>query len=143
MHAVVIEKGELHWEEHPDPVVGDTEMGVSVRAAGLNGADMFQRLGLYPPPPGSPANIPGLEMAGEVVSVGRQVTRFGLGDRVMAIVGGGGQAEICVVDESHALAIPRRAPVMGRGGGVPRDLRDRLRRAVHPVRPRLGRAAAR
>jgi putative PIG3 family NAD(P)H quinone oxidoreductase len=106
MHAVVIEKGELHWEELLDPVVGDTEMGVSVRAAGLNGADMFQRLGLYPPPPGSPANIPGLEMAGEVVSVGRQVTRFTVGDRVMAIVGGGGQAEICVVDESHALPIP-------------------------------------
>lgn len=106
MHAVVIDRGELGWEEQPDPVVGDTEVAVAVRAAGLNGADMFQRRGLYPSPPGSPANIPGLEMAGEVVSVGRQVTRFAPGDRVMAIVGGGGQAEIAVVDESHAMAVP-------------------------------------
>jgi NADPH:quinone reductase-like Zn-dependent oxidoreductase len=106
MHAVVIDNGELRWEEQPDPVVGDTELGVSVRAAGLNGADMFQRRGLYPSPPGSPANIPGLEMAGQVILVGRQVTRFVPGDRVMAIVGGGGQAEISVVDEAHALAVP-------------------------------------
>ncbi|HXR54299.1 MAG TPA: alcohol dehydrogenase catalytic domain-containing protein, partial [Acidimicrobiales bacterium] len=116
MHAVVIDKGELRWEEQPDPVAGDTEVAVAVRAAGLNGADMFQRRGLYPSPPGSPANIPGLEMAGEVVSVGRSVTRFALGDRVMAIVGGGGQAEISVVDESHALAVPDRTSWTEAGG---------------------------
>jgi putative PIG3 family NAD(P)H quinone oxidoreductase len=116
MHAVVIDKGELLWSEQPDPVVGDTEVAVAVRAAGLNGADMFQRRGLYPSPPGSPANIPGLEMAGEVVSVGRQVTRFSPGDRVMAIVGGGGQAEIAVVDESHALAIPEGTSWAEAGG---------------------------
>jgi NADPH:quinone reductase len=106
MRAVVIEKGELRWEEQPDPLVGDTEIGVTVHAAGLNGADMLQRRGLYPSPAGSPANIPGLEMAGEVTSVGRQVVRFSPGDRVMSIVGGGGQAEFAVVDESHALTIP-------------------------------------
>jgi NADPH:quinone reductase-like Zn-dependent oxidoreductase len=106
MRAVVIEKGELRWTEQPDPVVGDTEIGVSVRAAGLNGADMLQRLGRYPSPSGSPANIPGLEMAGEVTAVGRQVSRFSPGDRVMALVGGGGQAEVAVVDEAHALAVP-------------------------------------
>jgi putative PIG3 family NAD(P)H quinone oxidoreductase len=116
MHAVVIDKGELRWEEQPDPEMGDTEVAVAVRAAGLNGADMFQRRGLYPSPPGSPANIPGLEMAGEVVSVGRQATRFAPGDRVMAIVGGGGQAEISVVDESHALAVPEGISWIEAGG---------------------------
>jgi NADPH:quinone reductase len=116
MYAVVIDKGDVRWEEQPDPVVGDTEIGVAVRAAGLNGADMFQRRGLYPAPPGSPANIPGMEMAGEVVSVGRQVTRFALGDRVMAIVAGGGQAELAVVDESHALAVPEHVSWIEAGG---------------------------
>jgi NADPH:quinone reductase-like Zn-dependent oxidoreductase len=112
----VIDEGELRWQEQPDPVVGDTEIGVAVRAAGLNGADMFQRRGLYPAPPGSPANIPGMEMAGEVISVGRQVTRFALGDRVMAIVAGGGQAEIAVVDESHAMAVPEQTSWVEAGG---------------------------
>ena len=116
MRAVVIRDKELHWEERDDPVPGDTELLVTVRAAGLNGADMFQRRGLYPSPPGSPANIPGLEMAGEVVSVGRQVRRFAPGDRVMAIIGGGGQAEIAVVDESHALAVPEATSWVEAGG---------------------------
>jgi NADPH:quinone reductase len=106
VHAVVIDGGALRWEEHPDPVAGDTELLVQVQAAGLNGADMLQRVGGYPSPPGSPANVPGIEMAGEVVAVGRQVTRFAVGDRVMGIVGGGGQAESCVIDEAHALAVP-------------------------------------
>jgi NADPH:quinone reductase-like Zn-dependent oxidoreductase len=106
MHAVVIDQGELRWEEQPDPVAGDTELAVAVRAAGLNGADMSQRRGMYPAPPGVPANIPGMELAGEVTSVGRQVTRFSPGDRVMGIVGGGAQAEIAVIDESHALTVP-------------------------------------
>jgi NADPH:quinone reductase len=106
MRAVVIDDGELHWREHPDPPVGDTEICIAVRAAGLNGADMAQRRGRYPAPPGSPANIPGLEAAGEVRSVGRQVSRFAPGDRAMALLGGGGQAELSVVDETHALAVP-------------------------------------
>lgn len=106
MRAVVIADGELVWAERPDPVAGDTELAVEVRAAGLNGADMMQRKGRYPAPPGSPADIPGLEMAGEVTEVGRQVTRFRAGDRVMAVVGGGGQATVVVVDETHALAVP-------------------------------------
>jgi len=106
MHAIVIVDGELRWEPQPDPTPGDTELLVAVRAAGLNGADMAQRRGMYPAPAGSPANVPGLEMAGEVVAVGRQVSRFAPGDRVMAIVGGGGQAEHAVVDETHALPVP-------------------------------------
>jgi NADPH:quinone reductase-like Zn-dependent oxidoreductase len=79
---------------------------VAVRAAGLNGADMMQRQGLYPAPPGAPADIPGMEVAGEVVAVGSQVTRFSPGSRVMSLVGGGGQATMAVVDESHALPVP-------------------------------------
>jgi NADPH2:quinone reductase len=106
MHAVVIRDEELHWEERDDPVPGETELLVAVRAAGLNSADLIQRIGLYPAPPGSPQDIPGLELAGEVVRAGARVTRFAPGDRVMAVVGGGGQATMAAVDESHALAVP-------------------------------------
>jgi NADPH:quinone reductase-like Zn-dependent oxidoreductase len=77
-----------------------------VHAAGLNGADMLQRKGFYPAPPGSPSDIPGLELAGEVVGTGPGVTRFVVGDRVMSIVGGGGQAELALVHERVALAVP-------------------------------------
>src|ERR1700689_3159403 len=98
MHAVVIRETELHWEEREDPTPGDTELLVAVRAAGLNGADIIQRAGFYPAPPGAPPDIPGLELAGEVVAVGAQVHRFTPGDRVMAVVGGGGQATMAVVD---------------------------------------------
>ena len=106
MHAVVIDDGQLRWQERPDPQVGDHDLLVAVRAAGVNGADLVQRRGLYPAPPGWPPDIPGLEMAGEVVSVGPRVTRFAPGDRVMALVGGGAQATLATVDEAHALAVP-------------------------------------
>jgi len=103
---VTIVDGELCWAEHPDPQPSDTELVVAVRAAGLNAADLLQRRGLYPPPPGIPADIPGLELAGEVLATGRRVTRFAVGDRVMAVVGGGAQAEQAVVDEHGALPVP-------------------------------------
>ncbi len=106
VHAVVIQDGRLHWTERDDPVPGDTELLVSVKAAGLNSADLVQRAGFYPAPPGWPADIPGMELAGEVVSVGRSVTLFAPGDRVMAVVGGGAQATLAFVDEAHALAVP-------------------------------------
>src|ERR1700761_3037886 len=106
MHAVVIREGQLYWEEREDPVPGDTELLVAVRAAGLNAADLVQRAGFYPAPPGWPVDIPGMEFAGEVAAVGRQVTLFSPGDRVMAVVGGGAQATLALVDESHALAVP-------------------------------------
>ncbi len=106
MEAVVIRDGALSVEHRPDPVPGDTELLVAVRAAGLNGADMAQLRGRYPAPPGVPADVPGLELAGVVVGVGRQVRRFSPGDRVMAVVAGGGQASMACVDESHALAVP-------------------------------------
>ena len=116
MHAVVIRDGRLHWEERDDPVPGDTELLVSVKAAGLNSADLVQRAGFYPAPPGWPADIPGMELAGEVVSVGRSVTLFSPGDRVMAVVGGGAQATLAFVDEIHALAVPDSLPWPEAGG---------------------------
>ncbi len=116
MHAVTIHDGDLHWEEHPDPVAGDTELLVAVHAAGINGADLLQRRGHYPAPPGAPPDIPGMEFAGEVLEVGRQVTRFVPGDHVMAVVGGGAQASRVTVDESHALPVPGGLPWAEAGG---------------------------
>lgn len=116
MKAVTIVDGALEWREHPDPEAGGGELLVAVRAAGLNGADMLQRRGLYPPPPGAPADIPGLELAGEVVAIGAGVTAFAPGDRVMAIVAGGGQAELAVVHERVALRVPTSVPWAEAGG---------------------------
>jgi len=79
---------------------------VRVRAAGLNRADILQRLGRYPAPPGYPQEIPGLEFAGEVESIGAEVRSWQTGDRVFGITGGGGQAELMTVPENHLAAIP-------------------------------------
>lgn len=106
MRAATIRDGGIHVEDHPDPTPGAGEALVRVRAAGLNGADMLQRRGRYPAPPGSPQDIPGLELAGEVVALGDGATRFSVGDRVMAIVGGGGQAELAVVHERQLMPVP-------------------------------------
>jgi NADPH:quinone reductase len=105
MRAVTIREKELVIEEHPDPVAGTGEALVRVRAAGLNGADMMQRRGLYPAPPGSPQDIPGMEFAGEVLALGDRATRFREGERVMAIVGGGAQAELAVVHERQLMPV--------------------------------------
>jgi NADPH:quinone reductase len=118
MHAVVIADGRLLWEERPDPDPGDAELLVDVRAAGVNGADLAQRRGAYPAPAGSPPDIPGLELAGEVVRVGRRVTRFAVGDRVMALVSGGAQSTRALVEESHALPVPPGLPWPEAGGFV-------------------------
>jgi NADPH2:quinone reductase len=91
-------------EERPVPAPRDGEILVRVAAAGVNRPDVMQRMGLYPPPPGAP-DIPGLEIAGEVVALGPDVKRWKIGDRVMALVVGGGYAEYCVAHESHALPI--------------------------------------
>jgi NADPH:quinone reductase len=106
MLAATIRDGEIVIEEHPDPEPGVGEVLVRVRAAGLNGADMMQRRGLYPAPPGSPQDIPGMELAGEVAALGPEAERFEAGDRVMAIVGGGAQAELCVVHERVLMPVP-------------------------------------
>lgn len=106
MHAITIVEQQLEWQEHPDPEPGVGELLVEVRSAGLNAGDLLQRAGYYPAPPGSPADIPGLEAAGEVVATGPGVTGFAVGDRVMAVIGGGGQAERFVVHERCALRVP-------------------------------------
>jgi NADPH:quinone reductase len=106
MRAATIRDQEVVIEEHPDPVPGAGEVLVRVFAAGLNGADMMQRRGLYPAPPGSPQDIPGMELAGEVAALGPGGVRFAVGDRVMAIVGGGAQAELCVVHERQLMPVP-------------------------------------
>ena len=79
---------------------------VRVRAAGLNRADILQRLGRYPAPPGFPQEIPGLEFAGEVAEVGDEAHRWKVGERVFGIIGGGGQAEFVTLPESHLAQIP-------------------------------------
>lgn len=116
MHAVTIVNGSLEWLEHPLPEPGHGEVLVAVRAAGLNGADRLQVAGFYPAPPGWPQDIPGMEIAGEVAALGAGATRFALGDRVMAIVGGGGQAQQCVVHERHLLPVPEDMPWEEAGG---------------------------
>jgi NADPH:quinone reductase len=118
VRAVTIEDGQLVVEDRPDPEPGLGEVLVRVRAAGVNGADMLQRRGGYPAPPGSPPDIPGLELAGEVEALGPGVTRFEEGDRVMAVVGGGGQAELAVVHERAAMPVPARLD-WPQAGGLP------------------------
>jgi putative PIG3 family NAD(P)H quinone oxidoreductase len=114
----VIDEGELRIEERPDPEPGKGEVLVRVRGAGLNGADMLQRKGGYPAPPGSPPDIPGLELAGEVAARGPGAERFEDGDRVMAVVGGGAQAELAVVHERAAMPVPD-ALEWPEAGGLP------------------------
>ena len=97
MRAAVIRDEVLVVEERPDPVAGEGEVLIRVRAAGINKADLLQRAGHYPPPPGAPVDVPGLECAGEVV---------GSGARVIALLGGGAHAELAVVDERHTLPVP-------------------------------------
>lgn len=90
----------------PDPVPGPHQLRVRVRAAGLNRADILQRRGAYPAPPGWPADIPGLEYTGEVETLGAGVTRWKPGERVMGLVGGGAHAEYVVVHEDEMLPVP-------------------------------------
>ena len=118
MRAVTIRDQQISVEHHPDPEPGPGEVLVRVRAAGINGADMMQRRGMYPAPPGAPQDIPGLELAGEVIGRGPGAERFGEGDRVMAIVGGGGQAELATVHQRQAMPVPEGLN-WPEAGGVP------------------------
>ena len=122
MKAVVITRAggpevlEVREVETPQPA-GD-QVRVRVRAAGLDRADLFQRAGGYAAPPGSPADIPGLEFAGEVDAVGPLATSWKPGQRVMGIAGGGGQAEYILAQEGTLVEIPENL----------------LRSAVHALR---------
>lgn len=108
MRAAVIVDGRLEIQERPDPVPGDGEVLIRVRAAGINGADILQRAGNYPAPPGAPPDIPGLECAGETER----------GEHVMALLAGGGHAELAVVHESHVLPVPETVSWPEAGGFV-------------------------
>ncbi|MEP6589908.1 MAG: NAD(P)H-quinone oxidoreductase [Gemmatimonadota bacterium] len=104
MRAVIIPSLEI--VDRPDPVAGAGQIVVAVAAIGLNRADLLQRAGKYPPPPGWPDDIPGMEYAGTVMSAGADVTRWQPGDRVMGLVGGGAAAEHLAVHESEVLRVP-------------------------------------
>ncbi|MEP7452321.1 NAD(P)H-quinone oxidoreductase [Phyllobacterium sp. SB3] len=95
----------LKTAERPVPSPKPGELLVQVRSAGVNRPDVLQRQGHYPPPAGA-SDIPGLEIAGDVVATGESVTRFRVGERITALVPGGGYAQYCTVHESNALPIP-------------------------------------
>ena len=116
MKAATIVNGALKIREHPDPEPAYGQLLVRVRAAGLNNADLIQRRGGYPAPPDAPPDIPGLELAGEVAAVGPGVMRFKPGDRVMAVVGGGAQAELALVHERLAMPVPQQVDWSAAGG---------------------------
>jgi putative PIG3 family NAD(P)H quinone oxidoreductase len=110
MHAIVIENpGEpdvLRWTEVPDPVAGPGEVLLDVVAAGINRADISQRQGSYPPPPGAP-EYPGLEASGRIAALGEGVTGWRVGDEVCALLAGGGYAERVAVPAGQLLPIPK------------------------------------
>ncbi|HZN15737.1 MAG TPA: zinc-binding dehydrogenase [Acidimicrobiales bacterium] len=116
MNAATVMNGTIGVSDKPEPTPGRGELLVCVRAAGLNAADLMQVAGFYPAPPGSPPDIPGMEIAGEVAAVGADVTRFAVGDRVMALLGGGGQAELAVVHERVAMPVPAALEWAAAGG---------------------------
>jgi putative PIG3 family NAD(P)H quinone oxidoreductase len=111
MRAVVYtgagDTGVIQLREVPTPEPDAGQMRVRVHASGLNRADVYQRRGHYPAPPGWPADIPGIEYAGEVDLPGEGVTRWKKGDHVMGLVGGGAQAEFVVVHQDEAIAMPK------------------------------------
>ncbi|HWV75333.1 MAG TPA: NAD(P)H-quinone oxidoreductase [Pseudosphingobacterium sp.] len=96
----------LQIQERAIPVVLKDEVLVRVKAAGVNRPDVFQREGNYPAPKGAPADIPGLEIAGIVETVGEGVTQWHIGDKVCALVSGGGYAEYVAIPSGHCLPIP-------------------------------------
>ena len=116
MRAAVFSAGTTVCSEVPEPEPGSGELLVAVTSAGLNAADLLQRAGRYPPPPGYRQDRPGLEIAGRIVGLGPGARRFSLGDAVMGIVGGEGQAELAVIHERVAMPVPEALPLEVAGG---------------------------
>ena len=107
MKAMLIDNDKnLVWSEVPYPVMGEEDVIVKIRAAALNRADLLQREGKYPSPPGCPEWM-GLEIAGVIVSVGNKVTKWKVGDPVCALLGGGGYAEYVAVKEDMLMPVPK------------------------------------
>src|SRR5215470_6045379 len=107
-------------ERRAVPVPGAGEILVKVHAAGVNRPDVAQRSGSYPPPPGA-SDLPGLEIAGEVVALGSGVKKHKLGDRVMSLVAGGGYAQYCIAQDAQAMTVPA-AFSMQEAGATPETL---------------------
>jgi NADPH2:quinone reductase len=97
----------LEMQERPNPEPGVVQIRVRVRTSALNRADLMQREGNYPVPPGVPADISGMEYAGEVDALGPAATLWKVGDRVMGIIGGAGHAELLCVHEREAMPVPQ------------------------------------
>ncbi len=119
-------------ETRPVPQPGADDILIKVAAAGVNRPDISQRSGSYPPPPGA-SDLPGLEVAGEVVALGANASRFRLGDKVMSLVAGGGYAQYCLTHETHAMPVPD-AFSMIEAGATP----ETLMRVWHNVFERGG-----
>src|ERR1700742_5032802 len=107
-------------EVRAGPVTGPGEILVKVIAAGVNRPDVAQRSGSYPPPPGA-SDLPGLEIAGEVVAVGDGAKRNKVGDKVMSLVAGGGYAQYCIAQDGQAMAVPPSLSIE-EAGGIPETL---------------------
>lgn len=106
MKAVIVaEDHSLSWEEFEDPGVGPNDVLIKIHATAINRADLMQRRGFYPPPPGA-SPIMGLECAGEVVETGSDCSRYKKGDRVCALLAGGGYSEYAAVHEGSVLPVP-------------------------------------
>ena len=106
MKAIVIDsEQQLLWQDQPEPSPGPGQVAIRVRATAVNRADLMQRAGLYPPPPGA-SDILGLECAGEISALGSGVSQWRVGDRVCALLAGGGYAEQVAVPATHLLPLP-------------------------------------
>ena len=107
MQAIVVsDAGELKWQEAEKPVLGASDVMIEIKATAVNRADLMQRRGLYPAPPGA-SSILGLECAGTIVQLGSDVTRHQIGDSVCALLAGGGYAEFAAVDEGSVIPVPK------------------------------------
>lgn len=107
MQAIVVsDAGELNWQEVEKPMLGASDVMIEIKATAVNRADLMQRRGLYPAPPGA-SSILGLECAGTIVQLGSDVTRHQIGDSVCALLAGGGYAEFAAVDEGSVIPVPK------------------------------------
>ena len=116
MKALSINDGTLSIVERATPLPEAGKVLVTVAGAGLNGADMMQRRGFYPAPPGWPEDVPGLEFSGTIEAIGPDVTGWSIGDRVMGIVGGGAQATHVITDATTLMRVPDSLDLVTAGG---------------------------
>jgi NADPH2:quinone reductase len=105
MQAIEIVENQLNLTTRPVPSIASTQVLIQVEAAGINRPDIMQKQGVYPPPPGA-SDIPGLEVAGVIIQVGSEVSHLNIGDRVCALVTGGGYAQFCAAEADLCLPIP-------------------------------------